>query len=316
MVAYQAEGDPVRMLAPHYSRAADEGRTLVPSALASAADIEIAGDELRVTLVPLNSPHRSRAIQGHLKEACHCPFPAGHHRDCRRDRMQEQDARGSPADRGGPEPGRAGAPGDHGRVRSPPCVRGIDSGLWSRARKTLGGEQPPRPVPGRGHRVRRAGGVLLPHPGEGQPVARDRPAGEYRPPLVEEDRPAGSGVRCLTRPHDADERSYHQGACAAEDLSAPGPNFDTLRMRGRIGPGSMSLAVAPEERSGRLAPRVHTVPQALVEPSAGRSLPRRQVPAYPPGTERRIPGRALSSADHMLHDFRPFQSQAGAGVRQ
>ena len=62
MVAYQAESDLVRILTPHYSRADEEGRTLVQSALASAADIDVINTELRVTLAPLSSPHRSRAI--------------------------------------------------------------------------------------------------------------------------------------------------------------------------------------------------------------------------------------------------------------
>jgi len=62
MVAYQAEGDLVRLLAPHYKRADDEGRTLVQSALASAADIELGDAELCVTLAPLSSAHRTRAI--------------------------------------------------------------------------------------------------------------------------------------------------------------------------------------------------------------------------------------------------------------
>jgi transposase len=62
MVAYQAESDLARALAPHYPRADDEGRTLVHTALASAADLRIDGDELRVTLAPLSSPHRSRAV--------------------------------------------------------------------------------------------------------------------------------------------------------------------------------------------------------------------------------------------------------------
>ncbi len=62
MVAYQAESDLVRILAPYYSRADDEGRTLLHSALASAADIVVADTELRITLAPLSSPHRSRAI--------------------------------------------------------------------------------------------------------------------------------------------------------------------------------------------------------------------------------------------------------------
>ncbi|TFH18241.1 MAG: hypothetical protein E4H02_00640, partial [Lentisphaerales bacterium] len=38
MVAYQVESDLFRLVTPHYKRAEDEGRTLVQSALASAAD--------------------------------------------------------------------------------------------------------------------------------------------------------------------------------------------------------------------------------------------------------------------------------------
>jgi prepilin-type processing-associated H-X9-DG protein len=62
MVAYQAECDLVRRVAPHYRRAEDEGRTLVQAALASAADIDVGPGELRVTLAPLSSPHRCRAV--------------------------------------------------------------------------------------------------------------------------------------------------------------------------------------------------------------------------------------------------------------
>jgi prepilin-type processing-associated H-X9-DG protein len=62
MVAYQAESDLVRQIRPHYRRAEQEGRTLVQTALTSAADIEVGKDELRVTLAPLSSPHRSRAV--------------------------------------------------------------------------------------------------------------------------------------------------------------------------------------------------------------------------------------------------------------
>jgi transposase len=62
MVAFQAESDLVRLVAPHYRRADDEGRTLIQTALASAADIDVVGDELRVTLAPLSSPHRTLAI--------------------------------------------------------------------------------------------------------------------------------------------------------------------------------------------------------------------------------------------------------------
>ena len=63
MVAYQAESDLVRTVAPHYCRAEDEGRTLIQSALNGAASIAVTKNELRVTLAPLSSPHRTRAIQ-------------------------------------------------------------------------------------------------------------------------------------------------------------------------------------------------------------------------------------------------------------
>ena len=62
MLAHQVETDLVRVVAPFYARSLDEGRTLVTAALQSAADLEVAGDELRVTLAAQSSPHRSRAI--------------------------------------------------------------------------------------------------------------------------------------------------------------------------------------------------------------------------------------------------------------
>jgi transposase len=62
MVAYQAESALTNAVAPHYSRADEEGRTLVQTALASTADITVTPTELLVTLAPLSSPHRSRAI--------------------------------------------------------------------------------------------------------------------------------------------------------------------------------------------------------------------------------------------------------------
>ena len=62
MVAYQAESDLVRLVAPHYKRAAQEARTLIQSAVAGPANIEIAGRDLRVTLAPLSSAHRTKAI--------------------------------------------------------------------------------------------------------------------------------------------------------------------------------------------------------------------------------------------------------------
>src|SRR5450631_785714 len=62
LVAYQAESELVRQLSPHYRRAQLEGRTLVHSALASAADIKVTDNELLITLAPLSSAHRSRAV--------------------------------------------------------------------------------------------------------------------------------------------------------------------------------------------------------------------------------------------------------------
>jgi transposase len=62
MLAYQAESDLLRCVAPHYRRAGQEGRTLLQSALASAADLQVTETELRVILAPQSSPHRTRAI--------------------------------------------------------------------------------------------------------------------------------------------------------------------------------------------------------------------------------------------------------------
>jgi len=62
MVAYQTESDLLRQLSAHYSRTHDEGRTLLQSAFASAADLQVTDQELRITLAPLSSPHRSRAL--------------------------------------------------------------------------------------------------------------------------------------------------------------------------------------------------------------------------------------------------------------
>jgi hypothetical protein len=62
MVAYQAEGDLLRILEPHYRRSDDEGRTLIQNALASPGDIALTETELRVSLRPLSSPHRTRAL--------------------------------------------------------------------------------------------------------------------------------------------------------------------------------------------------------------------------------------------------------------
>jgi DNA-binding CsgD family transcriptional regulator len=62
MVAYQIESDLVERLRPHYARVDDEGRTLIQTVLQNAAALEPAENELRITLAPLSSEHRSKAV--------------------------------------------------------------------------------------------------------------------------------------------------------------------------------------------------------------------------------------------------------------
>ena len=62
MLAYQVESDLVRAVAPYYARVEDEGRTLIAAAIQSAGDLEVSATELRVTLAPQSSPHRTRVI--------------------------------------------------------------------------------------------------------------------------------------------------------------------------------------------------------------------------------------------------------------
>src|SRR5664279_1600198 len=71
MVAYQAASALLRLVAPHYRRAGQEGRTLIQSALAAPADLEATQTELRVTLAPQSSPHRTRAIAALCEELNH-----------------------------------------------------------------------------------------------------------------------------------------------------------------------------------------------------------------------------------------------------
>jgi transposase len=68
MVAYQAEGDLLRLITPHYRRAEAEGRTLIQNALETGGDIEVTETELRVSLDPLSSPHRTKALAAICKE--------------------------------------------------------------------------------------------------------------------------------------------------------------------------------------------------------------------------------------------------------
>ena len=63
MIAYQAETDLLSLIRSGYTRADDEGRTLIQSALKSSGDIEVHGNELRITLNSLSAPHRSNAIK-------------------------------------------------------------------------------------------------------------------------------------------------------------------------------------------------------------------------------------------------------------
>ena len=84
MVAYQAEGDLLRLVTPHYRRTEDEGRTLIQNALATPGDIEVTDTELRVSLEPLSSPHKANALVAlcdHLNET-RTTFPGSRLRLC------------------------------------------------------------------------------------------------------------------------------------------------------------------------------------------------------------------------------------------
>jgi len=60
---YQIESDLVELIRPEYKRVEDEGRTFIQTVLQDAADIEPTVDQLRITLAPLSSPHRSRVVE-------------------------------------------------------------------------------------------------------------------------------------------------------------------------------------------------------------------------------------------------------------
>lgn len=62
LIAYQIESDLVNLIRPHYARTDDEGRTLIQTALQCAATLEPCATELRVTLCPLSSAHRSQVV--------------------------------------------------------------------------------------------------------------------------------------------------------------------------------------------------------------------------------------------------------------
>jgi len=62
IVGYRIESELVRGVADHYARTEDEGRKLIAAALRSPADIVVTDHELRVTIAPQSSSHRSQAI--------------------------------------------------------------------------------------------------------------------------------------------------------------------------------------------------------------------------------------------------------------
>lgn len=68
LVAYQAETALVRLVRPFYHRCDEEGRTLIAATMRSAAGLTVTDEELTVTLAPLSSPHRSRAIHELCRE--------------------------------------------------------------------------------------------------------------------------------------------------------------------------------------------------------------------------------------------------------
>ena len=77
MVAYQIESDLVELVRPDYKRVEEEGRTFVQTALQDTADIEPVEDQLRITLAPLSSPHRSRVLEAlcEVLNKTNTPFP-------------------------------------------------------------------------------------------------------------------------------------------------------------------------------------------------------------------------------------------------
>jgi transposase len=80
MAAYQVETELWGMLQDHYARADKEGRTLLHAAFQSPARLEVVEGELRVTITPQSSPHRtaaSAALCAQL-DALALPFPGTH----------------------------------------------------------------------------------------------------------------------------------------------------------------------------------------------------------------------------------------------
>ena len=62
MSAYQIESELFSMLWQSYARTADEGRTLLHAAFQASAKMDVTENEVRITIAPQSSPHRSRAV--------------------------------------------------------------------------------------------------------------------------------------------------------------------------------------------------------------------------------------------------------------
>ena len=134
MVAYQAEGDLLRMIAPDYCRANDEGRTLVQNALATGGDIEVADNELRVSFDPLSSPHRTHVLAAlceQLNETLTC-FPGTKLRLCFAMKPEPPPSLAFP----GPRPVADAAAAD---AQPDISTRGRSGGLESERVRTLAG---------------------------------------------------------------------------------------------------------------------------------------------------------------------------------
>ena len=64
MATYNTESALARLLAGHYARAGDETRSLLHEAFTTPADIQLIDGRIHITLNPMSSPHRTRAIAG------------------------------------------------------------------------------------------------------------------------------------------------------------------------------------------------------------------------------------------------------------
>lgn len=63
MATYNAETCLARLLAPHYTRANHEARSLLHEIFTSPADIHTHNNKLHITIAPLSNPRRTRALQ-------------------------------------------------------------------------------------------------------------------------------------------------------------------------------------------------------------------------------------------------------------